>query len=148
MSLTLQGSQALRAGLAQLGDKAPVSLEGGLFEFGSLVEGDAKELCPVDTGNLRDSAFTITPTLEHTGVTTDVDAQARALAEKNADQITAVVGFGGPSQVYALIQHERTDFRHKVGQAKYLQTALANRQESLPDVLVARMKRDLAKWVG
>ena len=146
--IVVTGTKEVIAALQALKDRAPESLEGGLFEFGSLVEGDAKVLTPVRTGNLRASGYTITPTLESLSEMSDVDPESRALAVRSAEQITAVVGFGGPAQRYALIQHERTDFHHAVGQAKYLETAVTGRAQDMPDVLAARMRRDLARWVG
>lgn len=146
--MQVTGKKETIAALQALGSHAPLSVEGGLFEFGSLVEGDAKVLTPVLTGNLRASGYTITPTLENLSETSDVDPASRALAVRTAEQITAVVGFGGPAQVYALIQHERTDFHHTVGQAKYLETAVQARAATLPEVLAGRLRRDLAKWVG
>lgn len=31
-----------------------------------------------------------------------------------------VIGFGGAAAPYALVQHERTDYHHEVGEARYL----------------------------
>lgn len=47
---------------------------------------------------------------------------------KGPDELIVVVGF---SQEYAWEQHERTDFNHKVGQAKYLETAARNSENEL-----------------
>lgn len=50
-----------------------------------------------------------------------LDKLKRYVQEHKAeDKATIVVGY---SQDYALEQHERLDYAHKVGQAKYLETA-------------------------
>lgn len=59
---------------------------------------EAKSQCPVKYGPLRDSGNVI------------------------RDGNSVLIGFGkGPSQKYAVVQHERMDYHHKVGKAKYLQ---------------------------
>ena len=47
--------------------------------------------------------------------------------------------YGGVSAPYAIIQHERLDFQHKVGQAKYLERPL---NEAVPG-MAKRMARTL-----
>jgi len=53
---------------------------------------------PVDFGALRDSGRAIGP----------------------RSDATVLLTFGGPSAPYALVQHERLDFAHDVGEARYL----------------------------
>lgn len=142
--LTVRGFPALDANLRKLGVRGPLAVEGALFEFGSLVEGDAKVLAPVDTGTLRDSGFTLTGSLSAVGITAQPSAEARALAKNTPTEVTAVVGFGGPSAPYALVQHERTDYHHTVGQAKYLETPLKARAPELLPIIVARVEREVA----
>ena len=137
---TLTGMPELNANLARLsGEELLLAVEQGLFEIGSTIEGDAKELVPVDTGNLRDSGFTITSSLENLGPTAEPSGEARASVD-DGGTVNAVVGFGGPSAEYALVQHERTDYHHRVGQAKYLETAVNQRVEEIPTVLAQRMQ--------
>lgn len=137
---TLTGMPELNANLARLsGEELLLAVEQGLFEIGSTIEGDAKELVPVDTGNLRDSGFTITSSLENLGPTAEPSGEARASVD-DGRTVNAVVGFGGPSAEYALVQHERTDYHHRVGQAKYLETAVNQRVEEIPTVLAQRVQ--------
>ncbi len=137
---TLTGMPELNANLARLsGEELLLAVEQGLFEIGSTIEGDAKELVPVDTGNLRDSGFTITSSLENLGPTAEPSGEARASVD-DGGTVNAVVGFGGPSAEYALVQHERTDYHHRVGQAKYLETAVNQRVEEIPTVLAQRVQ--------
>jgi hypothetical protein len=74
-----------------------------LFEQGEAIMARSKEsFVPVDKGILRGSGFVAPPVL------TD-------------HEISVTLGFGGPASAYAFVQHEREDFKHKVGQAKYLE---------------------------
>lgn len=137
---TLTGMADLNANLARLsGEELRLAVEQGLFEIGSVMEGDAKELVPVDTGNLRDSGFTLTKSLEALGPSAEPSAEARASLE-DGGTINAVVGFGGPSAEYALVQHERTDYHHRIGQAKYLETAVNARVEEIAPTIAARIQ--------
>ena len=47
-------------------------------------------------------------------------------------KVVVVVGY---SQPYALEQHERTDFQHRVGQAKYLETAARTSESDVKHML-------------
>lgn len=76
-----------------------------LYVGGEKVVARAKELVPVDQGILRGTGHVALPGL----ATGDLVVQPT---------------FGGPAAPYALVQHERMDFHHTVGQAKYLETAM------------------------
>lgn len=115
--------------------------EAGLFEAGSIIQGDAMEKTPVDTGNLRASAFTITASLTNTGNTAAPTVEARQLAKTTPTEVTAVVGFGGPSAPYALVQHERTDLKHTVGEAKFLHKAVQQNASKVPVIVGKHLAR-------
>jgi hypothetical protein len=138
----LIGMPQVNAALFRLaGPDLRLAVEQGLFQAGSVIEGDAKELVPVDTGNLRDSGFTITSSLEMTGPTAEIDPESRASVESdNPSVISAVVGFGGPAQEYAIVQHERLDFHHRIGQAKYLETAVNQHVEDIAPTIAEKVQ--------
>ena len=54
--------------------------------------------------------------------------------------IQVTMGFGGPAVQYALIQHERTDFHHTVGQAKYLEQPFKARAAGIPGRMAQRIR--------
>jgi hypothetical protein len=54
-----------------------------------------------------------------------------------------VLGFGGAAKAYAVPQHERLDYRHTVGQARYLADAVLHRQKGLPGRIGADVGRQL-----
>lgn len=67
-----------------------------------LMEEIKQEYVPVDTGALRDSGFVSDPIV-------------------NGNEISISMGF---TEEYALVQHERLDYYHSHGQAKYLEVPL------------------------
>lgn len=48
----------------------------------------------------------------------DLSRSGRAVGPR-ADGST-LLGFGGPGTLYALLQHERLDYHHRLGEARYL----------------------------
>ena len=58
---------------------------------------------------------------------------------QDEDRVTIVVGY---SQDYALEQHERLDYQHKVGQAKYLETAARVSESDVKHLLRSASTKD------
>lgn len=159
-SMGVQGFEALDAKLAQLGERGPVAVEGGLFEAGSLILGDSQELVPVDTGTLRNSGFVVTPTLDNLLPGAEPAPEARSLATRVGEVVRCVVGYGGLAVRYALAVHENPrsgktggrspsgkKYTHwaRVGQWKYLETAANQNAAKVAPLIAARVDRELAQ---
>lgn len=71
-----------------------------------------RSFVPVDLGPLRGSGVTAGP-------------------ERKGAIIRVVIAYGSPTVDYAIVQHEETDFAHKVGVSKYLQRPLEMAASSL-----------------
>lgn len=84
----------------------------------------AKERTPVDTGTLRASGYVTTP-------------------QDNGSSIEQELGFGGAAADYALVQHERLDFNHPTGQAKFLESAVNDRERELISSIEREIKGEL-----
>lgn len=54
------------------------------------------------------------------GVPRDTGSLANSGRATPAGKCKAEVTFGGAAAPYALVQHERTDYNHKLGEARYL----------------------------
>jgi hypothetical protein len=99
-------------------------------QFSHKVLADAQRLAPVgggiysprdpQPGRLKDSA---------TAGPVEIDDQLR---------ISQVIGF---NTEYAAVQHERLDFRHDQGQAKYLEIPLRRLAPKLPEFIMTEIKR-------
>ena len=81
-------------------------------------------IVPVDTGVLRATGHVELP-------------------ERTATGINVELGFGGPAVIYAAVQHERLDYHHPVGQAKYLEGPVRNNIRNF----TARIIRALRKFI-
>ena len=95
----------------------------------------------MDLGNLRASGFVLTARLRHGGANAQPGPEAQALAKTTRTAVSAVVGFGGPATRYALVQHERTDYKHTVGEAKYLEKAVQANASQVPQIVQRHMER-------
>lgn len=98
----ITGDKLLAARLARLGATAPLALGGALYAEAEGIMGVSRGLAPVDTGVLRGSGVVRQPRISGDGAEVEF-------------------GYGGAASAYAVIQHERVDFSHQVGQAKYLE---------------------------
>lgn len=58
MSANIKGLDSLLSKINQLGGSSDKALDKAIMKAGKLVEGDAKDLCTVDTGRLRNSIHT------------------------------------------------------------------------------------------
>jgi len=106
MSFSLSGTQELGRALERLGAQAHQAAAAELYLEAEAVMADSKEnFVPVDLGILRNSGYVAPPAV-------------------NGSEIVVELGYGGAAKDYAWIQHEREDFHHDVGQAKYLERPL------------------------
>lgn len=80
----------------------------GLYAAGLKIQRDSQGLVPVDTANLKGSAYT---QREDKGV---------------------VIGYGAE---YAAAVHEDMEARHTVGQAKYLEQAVRQNERAIVDIV-------------
>lgn len=76
--------------------------------------------CPVDTGVLRQSI------------------PACSFGEVTARDCRVVIGAGGAARAYALRQHEELTWKHKVGNAKFIERPIRAIQSDIPAMVAAR----------
>ena len=124
VTLSMKGIPNVVKALQALEQKAPESYRAALYQEGELLRGEAQALTPVLTGVLKASAFVNEPVATEAGA-------------------SVTVGFGGAAEAYAVRQHEDTTFKHRVGQAKYLEQPFLQRAKNLAANIAAKLKRDL-----
>lgn len=103
----LGGLDVVLGNLNQQIKQIGVRSRGGMRKALLIVRRDSVKLTPVDTGNLRNSAFTE--------------------VEEEGGQISGVIGYTAD---YAAEVHE-TDKNYKRGQWKFLETALAQNHDAI-----------------
>lgn len=132
MPLCLCGEKGFAIASAVDISKYIAALEGGVLprvrevvaraivQFAEHVLGEAVELCPIDTGNLRDSAFASAP-VDEGGV------------------VTVTIGF---NMFYAAYVHEILTAHHPHGQAKFLETAMQQNAVKFHGFILEQLKAE------
>lgn len=102
-NVQIKGLNEARKRLSSLKKKFPRKLKAALVRRCELIMTDSKEnYVPIDQSTLKNSGHVVV----------------------DPNKIAATLAFGGPAEAYAVIQHEREDFHHEVGGAKYLERPL------------------------
>lgn len=119
VKVQIKGLKELEAKLSRMSPDTNKAAERALLIVVTDLRGKAADLAPVDTGDLRGSAF----------------------AEVNGLQ--GVTGF---QEVYALKQHEHVEYRHpKGGQALYLEEPYQNNRDKYIDYIGKAVKEAVEK---
>jgi hypothetical protein len=105
LTVKLAGDRELMRELRKAAADAPHILGAGVYALASTVATRSKRNAPKDIGTLRASGYATLPRVTGKKVVCDV-------------------GHGGPAADYAVPQHERMDYNHTEGGAKYLQRAV------------------------
>ena len=94
-------------------------LKDEIYRMGQHLRSESVKQCPVNTGRLRASA-TVTPVKEE------------------GDTFYVEVGYGTD---YAIYVHERTELRHKVGKAKFLEDPLKENANNYKEWIRSAIRR-------
>lgn len=121
MSVEIKGAEEIREKLRKLAVGHKEATRAALHQEGLALMAEAVKRTPVDTGRLRASAY------------------AEPSPESDS-RLVEKVGFGAE---YALAVHERTEAHHEVGQAKFLTSALDERQSGFSERMAERVKKNL-----
>jgi len=122
----IEGLPELRRALERLGRPEAVNqaLGAGQKKWAEGFLARTEELVPFSSGTLRQSARVGEPTSVGSEVATEF-------------------GYGGDASDYAIVQHERLDYEHNYGQAKYLEEPLM----ADPVSYARTAGKDLALWI-
>lgn len=101
VTIRIKGTQEAITELRRIARLSPDLMEQALRVEAQRMLDASRPLVPVDTGVLRASGL-IEP------------------SQSNAGKVRIVFGYGGSAWYYAIPQHERIDFNHRVGQDHYL----------------------------
>lgn len=125
VSFKLDGLDQVRAALASYGPRALQSATDHLHYEAELIMTDSKRnYVPVDEGILRASGHVEPPVVD-------------------GGNVFVRLVYGGLAKAYAIIQHERLDFRHPVGGAKYLELPLLAAAKGLARRIAAYVRGQL-----
>lgn len=122
MSIRVQNS--LNLGGLLSGHVTEEALQAGADHVKEAAQGKAPLLVDVQRANRKEKPGTLRNS-----------AYARVV-----DEVTAEVGF---TDFAAAWQHERTDYHHEIGQAKFLEEPLATEKDDVLELMAARIREGL-----
>jgi hypothetical protein len=123
--IELTGEEKVRARLLAYANQIPEICESALYEEGSIEMTESMRKTPVDTGALRAS---------HTLKT-----------KRRGNEISAVIGVGGPAAPYSVYVHEDEDAHHPVGEAKFLESTILQSKPYMATRLANRIREKLRR---
>ena len=119
------GFEKLKVKFKKLGKDFDFEMGRALFLEGNFIMGESKaKFVPVDRGPLRASGHVLPP-------------------QKDQNGPYVVMGYGGPAVKYAVVQHESLHYKHRVGQAKYLERPALRRAKVMDKKIAARLRARL-----
>lgn len=144
MGVNIKGLNSLLSKITQLGGATDKVLDKALMKAGKQVEGDAKDLCPVDGGRLRNSINTQKhPTIEG-AVTIGTNVEYAAYVEMG----TGMRGSGSPSPPkYGGSVSYREDWSGMEAQP-YLWPALNQNKEVIQQMVKEDLQKEIRRLGG
>ena len=124
MEVTFRGQQLVQQRLNELAARGQLSMSVALREVAEEEMTEAKERTPVKWGNLKRSGHVV----ERGGVF-------------GGDQLEVGLRFGNSAVQYAAPVHENLDAFHPVGQAKFLESTLAESAPFIAQRVANKMRR-------
>lgn len=110
MKAKMFGAKKMMSTLKRISEKYPDVVAAAMYQEAQIEMTESKRRCPVgDTGNLRASGTVHKPT-------------------RSGRVISVTMSYGGLAEDYAIVQHERLDYFHRVGEAKFLESVLNESQ--------------------
>lgn len=126
MNIKFLGFKKMNSNINTLKNKiGPSSFRKSIIKSMLRVEADSMRRTPVDTGNLRSSA-----------------AGNATITSSSSNGASGIVYY---TANYAIYVHERTELRHNVGEAKFLQNAVAKEQQTFSKNIKVSIYSDVFK---
>lgn len=128
MNFTIKGMKELDKALKKIPAGSETAVKKSLTDIALDLQGEAQRRAPVDTGDLRGSAYA---TVDGKDVTQNASAdkhpKTRRTSKPTAKKMQAIVGFTEP---YAIKQHEDLTLKHeRGGEAKYLENPYKEKKD-------------------
>ncbi len=119
----LTGLKQIRRNMMKiLRQNAPAAARTFLYSAGNEIMEESRKRAPVDSGDLRRSAYVTIP-------------------KTTGDKTEFEFGYGGAAAAYAIPQHERTELSHRQGEAKFLDNAVSSEMAGARRIALRKAKR-------
>ena len=139
IKFALKGLKPMVDVIKDYAKKHPDKVAAALFQEAQIEMTEAKKRTPVSPTKAQYAAMGRTPPKDHVPGTLRASGMVSEPL-RIGRQIRVVLSFGGAAKDYAIVQHERLDFFHTTGQAKYLQSVLDESRPYMAARLASRMQ--------
>lgn len=144
MSFKVRGVGDMIKVLKDIADKFPDRVAAAIYQEGQIEMTEAKRRTPVSPTAAQFKAMgrtmpkgLVPGTLRASGTVSE--------PERHGRNISVTLSFGGAAIEYAVVQHERLDYIHTTGQAKYLESVLNESRSSMASRIAARVHLNKSK---
>lgn len=135
------GAREMVDKIKQIAAKFPDRVASALYVEGQIEMTESKRRCPVSPTAAQFAAMGRTPPKDHVPGTLRASGTVHE-PERRGKNISVTLSYGGAAIDYAIIQHERLDFIHTTGQAKFLESVLTESRSSMAARIAARIHLD------
>lgn len=132
----LHGVKEMVSKLKAIAQKYPTQVGNAIYAEAQIEMTEAKRRTPVSP--VPAPKGVVPGTLRASGRVSLPDIKGR--------DISVTLSFGGAAQDYAVVQHERLDFFHTTGQAKYLESVLNESRSYMAARIGRRVHLDKVKF--
>lgn len=124
MRIVWKNKDQLLSRIQNVGRRFPKRLKSGLRIEAEIDMTESKRRVPVEHGVLRASGYV-------------------SETEQSGNNFYVELGYGGAAEDYAIVQHERLDFKHpRGGQAKFLESVINESRDTILERLAKRIHLD------
>lgn len=124
LKFNVKGLKKVKDNLAKFNRQGKSAVAAALYQEGQSIGRNSRDRTPVDTGLLRETIYVQRPKINNPDV---------------------AIGYGA---FYAVFVHERTELRHKIGEAKFLQKALNRASRGFVGRVGARTRKNINTRTG
>lgn len=137
----IRGAKEMIALLKQIADKFPDRVAAAIYQEAQIEMTESKRRCPVSPTKAQGMAMRPRRYLQpgHAPGTLRASGTVHE-PERHGRRISVMLSYGGAARAYAVVQHERLDFFHTTGQAKYLESVLNESRSSMAARIARRVQ--------
>ena len=134
----VKGAEAMFKKLEKLAEEFPDKVANAMYMEAQLIMTESKKICPVYPTRAQLKAMGLSFRKGEVPGTLRASGTVHPPVRKGKD-ITVTLSYGGAASAYAVPQHERLDFHHVNGEAKYLEKPLNAAREGLAERIGKRI---------
>lgn len=119
----LLGAGSMMSKLREIAAKFPDRVAAAIYQEAQIEMTESKKRCPVSPTAAQLRMMHRSVPKNHVPGTLRASGTVHEPV-RSGRNISVTLSYGGAARAYAVVQHERLDFHHTTGQAKYLESVL------------------------